>query len=336
MECAFISVIVPVYNEELYLDACVGSMLAQDYPKESMEWFFVDGMSTDRTLERLEAYQSRFPGLIHILKNPDKTVPYAMNLGIRASKGVYIIRLDAHAEYAEDYFTQCVRLLEETGADNVGGVMETKARTPRGELIARMLSCPFGVGNSQFRINGKDGYVDTVPFGAFRRDIFDRIGLYDERLSRNQDSELNYRIIHSGGKIYLSNRIRLAYYCRETVGGIMKMGLTNGRWNIITSKLCPGSMRLRHFIPCLFVLSLIGLPILTALWRPVFWLFLLELLAYAALDLRFSAGLSQGLRETAFLAGAFPCFHCAYGWGSLLGILDVLSGKYRKMSGKKI
>ena len=335
MEQPLISVIVPMYNEEKYLDACLRSMLEQDYPREAMEWFFVDGMSTDRTPELLEAYRARHPGLIRVLQNPGRTAPRAMNIGIREAKGAYIIRLDAHAEYAPDYFTQCVAVLEETGADNVGGAMETKARTPRGALIAKMLSCPFGVGNSQFRINGKDGYVDTVPFGAFRREVFGRLGLYDERLTRNQDSELNYRIIRSGGRIYLSSRIRLAYNCRETVGGIMKMGLANGRWNVITSRLCPGSMRLRHFIPCLFVLSLIGMPILSALWRPMLWLFLLELLAYAAIDLRFSLRLAKGIRDRAFLAALFPCFHIAYGWGSVLGILGVLSGRYNPRAEKK-
>ena len=166
MDGIFISVIVPVYNEEKYLDACVSSMLEQDYPKELMEWIFVDGMSNDETPAMLEGYRQQYPDLIYVLKNPNKTVPYAMNLGILQAKGQYIIRLDAHAEYAADYFSKCVQLLEETGADNVGGVMETKSRTAQGAVIAKMLSSKFGVGDSQFRTNGADGYVDTVPFGC--------------------------------------------------------------------------------------------------------------------------------------------------------------------------
>lgn len=332
----FLSVVVPVYNEEKYLDICFQSMLSQNYPKESMEWIFVDGMSTDQTASLLKKFQAQYPDLVHVLQNPNKTAPYAMNIGIRQSKGIYIIRLDAHAEYADDYFSQCVQVLEETGADNVGGVMETKARTPKGKLIAKMLSSKFGVGDSQFRTNGKDGYVDTVPFGAFRRDIFDRVGLYDGRLSRNQDSELNYRILHYGGKIYLSSRIRLAYYCRETVGSILKMGLTNGRWNIITSKLCPGSMRPRHFVPLLFVLSLLGMPMFSILWQPMLPLFTLELLAYVALDFLFSVKANEGILGMAFLFFLFPCFHIAYGCGSLLGVFEVLSGKYNRIIGKKV
>lgn len=323
-----ISVIVPVYNEENYIDACLSSMLLQDYPKDAMEWFFVDGMSTDRTLEILNAYRDRFPQLIRVLNNPNKTVPFAMNLAIREAKGDYIIRLDAHAEYANDYFSKCVEVLEETGADNVGGVMETKARTSIGQTIAKMLSSKFGVGDSQFRTNGKDGYVDTVPFGAFRREVFEKVGLYDERLTRNQDSELNYRILHNGGKIYLSNRIQLAYYCRDSVKGIVKMAMLNGKWNIITSRFCPGSMRLRHFIPCFFVLSLLGMPIATLLWRPFGLFFGLELLLYFALDLMFSAKSASGVKEFFILAYLFPLFHISYGYGSILGILKVLTKKY--------
>lgn len=323
-----ISVIVPVYNEENYIDACLSSMLLQDYPKDAMEWFFVDGMSTDRTLEILNAYRDRYPKLIRVLKNENKTVPYAMNLAIREAKGDYIIRLDAHAEYENDYFSKCVEVLEETGADNVGGVMETKACTPIGRTIAKMLSSKFGVGDSQFRTNGKDGYVDTVPFGAFRKEVFEKVGLYDERLTRNQDSELNYRIIHNGGKIYLSNRIKLAYYCRDSVKGIVKMAMLNGKWNIITSRFCPGSMRLRHFIPCFFVLSLLGMPIATVLWKPFGILFALELLLYFALDFMFSAKAAKGAKEFFCLAYLFPLFHISYGYGSVLGIVKVLMKKY--------
>ena len=317
----FISVIIPVYNEEKYIDDCVASMLEQDYPKNAMEWFFIDGMSKDATKQILKKYQSIYPSLIHILDNPHKTVPYAMNLGIQATKGEYIIRLDAHAEYASDYFSKCVQVLQRTGADNVGGVMETKARTKTGRLIAKMLSSKFGVGDSQFRTNGKDGYVDTVPFGAFRRDVFEKVGLYDERLTRNQDSELNYRIIHGGGKIFLSHEIRLAYYCRDSVKGIVKMAEMNGKWNIITSKLCPGSMRLRHFVPCLFVLSLLGLPVLGLLWNGFWWLLVAELVAYFTLDIVFSAKISKSVQEFIEMLGMFPVFHISYGWSAVESVL---------------
>lgn len=324
----FISVIIPIYNEERYLDNCILSMLSQDYPKEAMEWFFVDGMSTDNTREILARYQKQYPKLIHVLQNEHKTVPYAMNLGIDQAVGRYIIRLDAHAEYASDYFSKCVEVLEKTGADNVGGVMETKSRTKTGASIAKMLSSKFGVGDAQFRTNSRDGYVDTVPFGAFRREIFEKVGVYDVRLTRNQDSELNYRILHNGGKIYLSREIKLAYYCRDTIAGIIKMAVMNGKWNIITSKLCPGAMRPRHFIPCLFVCSLIGMPIISIL-LPIFWyVFALEMALYVLLDVIFSWKLKESFREFFLLLMLFPAFHISYGLGSIKGIFEIIVHDY--------
>ena len=216
----FISIVMPLYNEEKYIRNCIESLLEQDYPLEKMEWLFVDGGSQDGTKAILEEYRGQYPALIKLLDNPHKTVPYAMNIGIRAAVGDYIIRLDAHAEYATDYFSKCVYYLQNTDADNVGGVIETKSSGRVGEAIASVVSSKFGVGNSQFRTNGSDGYVDTVPFGAFRREVFEKYGLYDERLTRNQDNEMNYRIRANGGKIYLSNDIELAYYSRDTIKGI--------------------------------------------------------------------------------------------------------------------
>lgn len=327
MEKEFISVIVPVYNEERYIAECIHSMLEQDYPQDRMEWVFVDGASTDRTLEILREYERKYPALISVMENVHKTVPYAMNMAIKATTGKYIIRLDAHAEYPNDYFSKCIEVLEETGADNVGGYFETTSRTEIGATIAKMLSSSFGVGDAKFRLANKDGYVDTVPFGTFRREIFDRVGLFDERLTRNQDSELNARIIRGGGKIYLSSKIRLAYYCRDSVWGILKMAMLNGKWNIITSRLCPGSMRLRHFVPCFFVLSLLLLPLLGLLWRGFWALLGLELALYLTLDVICSVRLADGFKEFCRLMYLFPAFHIFYGFGSLRGITAVLLGQ---------
>lgn len=152
----------------------------------------------------LPSYRKKYPRLIKVFDNPKKIVPFAMNIGIKNSKGKYIIRLDAHAEYANDYFSKCVHYLDNIEVDNVGGTMETRARTRMGLNIAKMLSSKFGVGNSQFRTDGKSGYVDTVPFGAFKREVFSKYGGYDERLVRNQDNELNYRIRKNGGRIFLA------------------------------------------------------------------------------------------------------------------------------------
>ena len=324
-----VSVVMPVYNEEKYIEKCIDSLLMQDYPIEKMEWIFVDGCSRDRTVELLERYRERYPRLIKIFDNPDKIVPYAMNIGIAASSGKYVVRLDAHADYATDYISRCIYYLENTDAENVGGVADTKAAGFTGHAIAKMLSSKFGVGNSQFRTNGESGYVDTVPFGAFRREVFSKYGGYDERLVRNQDNEMNFRIRKNGGKIYLASDIRLSYYCRDSIKGIAQMARKNGMWNIITMKLCPGSMGLRHFIPFLFVSSVVGLAALGFL-HPVFWALLgAELLLYLSLDALFSAKSGSSPREFLLLLVLFPIFHISYGIGSFLGLFKLLSKKYR-------
>ncbi len=330
----FISVIIPVRNEQDYLETCVQSLLSQDYPRASMEFLFVDGESTDSTRSLLERYQKEFPSLFMILENPHHTVPYAMNLGIRASRGEFLIRMDAHAEYAPNYISQCVRHLQQTDADNVGGAIVTKSRGFFGGAIAQMLSSRFGVGNSAFRTNGKDGYVDTVPFGAFRREVFEKYGYYDERLTRNQDNEMNYRIRKGGGKILMSHDIRLAYYCRDTLHGILKMGIQNGKWNIITFFLCPGSMSIRHFIPFFFVLSLLILPFL-GLWSPLFWwLLAAETSCYCLLDIFFSLSGAFKSRAAYFpvLLFLFPLFHISYGFGSCTGFFVLPNFFFKRRS----
>lgn len=324
-----VSVVMPVYNEEKYIEKCIQSLLQQDYPQSNMEWIFVDGNSSDRTVEILTEYAKKYPSLIQIYDNPHKIVPFAMNIGIARAKGKYIVRLDAHADYAVDYISKCVHYLDTTDADNVGGLAETKAKGFAGCAIAKMLSSKFGVGNSRFRTNGESGYVDTVPFGAFRREVFTKYGGYDERLVRNQDNEMNYRIRKNGGKIYLARDIRLSYYCRDSIKGIAQMALNNGMWNVITMKLCPGSMGIRHFIPFAFVISLLGLSALSFVFPVFLLLLMLELTLYLALDILFSWRLAESLAEGMILLLLFPVFHLSYGWGSFMGVGKLLTKQYR-------
>ena len=327
-----VSVVMPVYNEEKYIDKCIRSLLLQDYPLEDMEWIFVDGGSQDNTVRILNGYAELYPQLIRVLNNPHKIVPYAMNIGIAASRGKYIVRLDAHADYATDYISKCVHYLDTTDADNVGGVAETKAHGFVGNAVAKMLSSKFGVGNSQFRTGGDSGYVDTVPFGAFRREVFSNYGGYDERLVRNQDNEMNYRIRKNGGKIYLSSDIHLTYYCRDSIKAIAQMAQKNGMWNVITMKLCPGAMGIRHFIPLAFVLSVLGLGVLS-LTHPLFALALgAELALYLTLDVLFSCRQAESFAQGALLVLLFPIFHISYGCGSLMGICKLFSKQYRRDS----
>lgn len=328
MDEVFVSIVMPVYNEEKYIVNCIDSLLQQDYSQNLMEWIFVDGMSSDNTKQLIQQYIEKYPLLIKVYDNPKKTVPYAMNIGISNAKGKYIIRLDAHADYSKNYISKCVHYLNTTNADNVGGIAETKSCGTVGNAIAKMLSSKFGVGNSQFRTNGESGYVDTVPFGAFRREVFEKYGGYDERLTRNQDNEMNYRIRKNGGKIYLANDIHLSYYCRDSIKGIVDMAQKNGMWNVITMKLCPGSMGIRHFIPLTFLLSLIFLPIFSLLFKPILYLFGIEIALYLILDAYFSIKQAESGKEFLLLFILFPVFHITYGVGSIRGIIKLMSKEF--------
>ncbi len=330
-----VSVVMPIYNEEKYIAKCIDSLLLQDYPIEDMEWIFVDGMSKDKTREIVAGYIEQYPYLIHLLDNPKRTAPCAMNVGIEAARGKYIIRLDAHVEYASDYISKCVYHLDRSDADNVGGTIETRSQTKMGARIARMLSSKFGVGNSGFRTNGEEGYVDTVPFGAFRREVFEKYGMYDERLTRNQDNEMNFRIRKNGGKIYMSHDIKCTYYCRDSIGGIADQGFKNGKWNVVTMRVAPGSMGMRHFIPFVFLISLIIMPILSFLWMPFAVLFAAELSLYVMLDIVFSAKeamvCDEDVMGTAlWLFVLFPIFHICYGYGSFVGLVRLFGRKFKR------
>lgn len=323
-----LSVICPIYNEEKYIAKCIDSILAQDYPKADLEVIFVDGMSTDRTREIVAEYTAKYP-FIRLIDNPDRIVPPAMNKGILASKGDVIMRLDAHSTYASNYFSVLVKALDDYGADNVGAVCRTDVlnKTPKALAIKEVLSNKFGVGNSTFRTGvDKVMEVDTVPFGCWRRDVFDKYGLYDVRLVRNQDIELNKRILRGGGKILIVPNTYCTYLARENYKALAKNNFGNGKWNILTVFYTKqfDSLSIRHFIPLAFVLSLI-LPLLcSVIYWPIAFVALLSLLAYLGLVGAISAKLSISKNLSfRYLIASFIVLHVSYGWGSLVGLLSL-------------
>lgn len=317
-----VSVIVPLYNEEKYIRECMESLIAQTYPREQMEWIFVDGRSSDRTVEILEEYRRNQAYPIVLLDNDKRKTPYALNLAIKAAVGRYIIRLDAHSYFYPDYIEKCVFYLDTTDADNVGGVAETEASGFVGRAIAKMLSTKLGVGGSDFRVGDGNKYVDTVPFGAFRREVFDRVGTFNPKLLRSEDNDMNARIRESGGKIWLAEDIRFKYHCRDTVGGILKMGLQNGNALFATLRENPKAMSIRHFIPFLFLLSVIFLPIISLFLPFVWWAFAGEMALYLLLDLAYSFCHSKP-QYGLITVWLYPAFHLVYGVGSLLGLFGI-------------
>lgn len=323
-----LSVICPIYNEEKYIAKCIDSILAQDYPQDDMEVIFVDGMSKDRTREIVAEYTNKYP-FISLIDNPDRIVPLAMNRGIKASKGNVIMRLDAHAIYEKNYFSELVKYLKELNADNVGAVCKTDVLNKTSKTLAmkEILSNKFGVGNSVFRTGiNKIMEVDTVPFGCWNRDVFEKYGMYDVRLVRNQDIELNKRILRGGGKIYIIPTTYCTYLARETFKGLAKNNYNNGKWNILTIFYTKqfDSLSIRHFIPLLFVLSLVFPILFSFIYSPLVFLSLFSLLLYLIVFSIISIRLSL-FKKLNFirLLSSFFILHLSYGWGSLLGILKL-------------
>lgn len=324
-----LSVICPIYNEEKHIAACLDSILRQDFPKEELEVLLVDGMSTDRTREIVQQYTAQYP-FIFLLDNPKRIVPTGLNIGIRVAQGEVIIRLDAHAIYPDNYFSALVDRLYALNADNVGGLCRTLPAkdTPMCEAIAAALSSPFGMGDSHFRIGtNKEMQVDTVPFGCFRREVFDKIGYFDEELVRNQDDEFNGRIIKFGGHIYLIPSVVIDYYGRDSIGKVSKMFYQYGLFKPLVNKKLGNPASVRQFFPFFFVLGLI-IGLILSLASTFFRILYIAVLAlYIFLAAYYSIRQVKGLKRIFLLIGTFFVIHVSYGWGYLRGMIKLLLKK---------
>lgn len=317
------TVIVPCRNERRYIAACLDSILATAYPADRIEVLVVDGASDDGTRDVLRAYAEREPR-VRLLDNPRRSAPAALNIGIRAATGEIIARMDAHVVYPPQYLPVLVRALLETRADNVGCPIVTlpadESATAR--AIACALSHPFGVGNSWFRIGtAVRREVDTVPFGCFRRDVFDRVGTFDEELVRNQDDEFNFRLIRSGGRVLLVPDVAAQYYARGSLRHVARMYYQYGWYKPLVARKVGRIMTARQLAPGAFVAALAALTLLAVAWPGAGIALAALLAAYAAADLAaaLTARVRLGLRARAVLALVFPLIHFGYGLGSLAG-----------------
>jgi glycosyltransferase involved in cell wall biosynthesis len=290
-----------------------------------LEIIVVDGMSTDKTVEIMNNYTQQF-SFIKLLQNPQKTVPYAMNLGIAHAQGDFIVRVDAHALFPQNYISTLITNSIALDAENVGFPCRTNVMTKNKKTLAikEVLSNRFGVGNALFRIGiDKVTQVDTVPFGCYKKSVFDKFGLYNTSLTRNQDIELNKRIIRGGGKIYLLPDLECVYYARETFSAIAKNNYSNGLWNILTVKYTKklSSLSLRHFIPLCFILSLILPLFFSLLYTPFLLIALISLFLYLSFLTIICIRLSIAEKHNFFyLIWSFIVLHFSYGLGSLIGI----------------
>lgn len=319
-----VTILLPCRNEEKYIEACLDSVLSTTWPKQALEVLVIDGRSDDATRDLVQQYAARNP-VVKLLDNPGRVVPVGLNIGIRAATGDVIVRMDAHVVYPPEYVTTLVTALEETGADNVGACVVTHPgeKGPQARAIATALSHPFGVGNSWFRIGASERkWVDTVPFGCFRRHVFSRVGLFDEDLVRNQDDEFNHRLIRHGGRILLEPGVVSHYYARGSFPQLWRMYYQYGWFKPLAARKIGRVMTLRSLVPALFVLGLAGLPLLALAVPSALGLWGLMLGAYAALLLSCAVREAprHGWESARWLMVAIPVLHVSYGYGFLRGL----------------
>jgi glycosyltransferase involved in cell wall biosynthesis len=326
-----ITVIVPARNEGLFLERCLRSIMDLDYPRTAFEILVVDGMSTDETKHIIESFAA-IHSQIKYVANPQRITSAALNRGIGLAKGDLIAWMSAHNEYDRDYLKLCAEYHGKFQADNVGGVIVTLPRTNSvlGRAIANALSHPFGVGPSHFRTHtDQPMYADTVFGGCYRREVFDKVGLFNESLVRGQDMEFNLRLRRAGCRILLVPAIRSKYFARSRLGDFIQYNWINGLWTLrpfLYSEITP--IRLRHLVPMFFVLALIATGMGCVVTHKSCLALGTILTAYAALAVAASVDVARRSNELALMSLmpiVFLSLHISFGVGCVFGLIETLA-----------
>ena len=325
MNMPSVSLIIPCHNEKDYIESCVQSLLAQDLPGGNFEIIVADGLSNDGTRDILAWLAGEY-ACLRLVDNPGRIVSTGLNTAIRAARGKIIVRIDVHTLYAPDYVSQCIAVLQETGADNVGGPWVAHGTGYIGRAIAAAFQSPFAVGGARGHNPHYTGPVDTVYLGCWRREVFDRIGLFDERLVRNQDDEFNLRLSRAGGLIWQSPRIKSWYHPRSSLRSLWQQYTQYGYWKgaVIQKHSLPASVR--HLVPAVFVLTMLMLPIVALFWPWAWWIWGTLGMLYIIGNLAASVETARrsGLSLFLVLPAVFVCYHLGYGYGFLHGIWDLI------------
>lgn len=321
----FVSIVVPTRNEEINIGQCLESLIQTNYPKEFLEIIVVDGMSNDATRKIVQTYIST-QKYVRLLDNNKKILASGWNTGIKNAKGDIIFLLNAHAIYAPDYISECLAAFERhPEASNIGGVYTTipQNNTLIGRIIVRVLSHPFGVGNSPFRIGvDQEQWTDAAAFGGYRRNVFKINGFFNEQLVRSQDMEFHKRMKKNGLKILITPRMRSRFFTRTRLMDFLCINFRNGLWTTYPLSLTAMTCSVRHFVP--FIAVLIALTTLCiGLYTGNYILFLSLLIIYTILNIvsTIHSFYQSQTYESLFLFIFFPILHISYGLGSLVGFL---------------
>ena len=321
-----VSIVIPCYNEEQTIELLLAAVNRQTYPREQMEIILADGQSTDRTREKILQFQAEHPELlVRLVDNPRRIIPAGVNLAIQAASGDFIVRLDAHSVPEESYIQRSVDHLKAGRGENVGGLWLIQPGKPGwvAQSIAVAAAHPLGVGDARYRYSTIAGEVDTVPFGAFNRNLFDRIGYYDETLAANEDYEFNARIRANGGKIFFDPAIRTQYFARPTLNALAKQYWRYGFWKWRMLRRFPGTLRWRQAIPPVFVLGSLLLLVLSIWFAPARTMLALGIGLYLALLFAASLPYARRYQDSRLLLGiplAITTMHYSWGGGFLWSI----------------
>ncbi len=321
-----VSVVVPCRNEKDYIESSIRTILSQESPSGGFELIVVDGMSDDGT-RKILSDMCREDSRLQVVDNPARITPCAMNVGIRVAQGQFIAILGAHTEYSSNYLKICVDLLEEhPEACCSGGPIISKGRGIVGRAIAIAMSHPIGVGNAKHRIPNYEGYAEGACYPVFRREIFDRVGFYDENLVRNQDDELNRRIALSGEKIFISHRAKCIYYVRDNISSLSRQYYQYGYYRVAVLKKHRLPHSFRQIIPVVFF-SLMGVLFIGLFLLPGWWAMIGLILPSTYLITLVVGGIGVGIKE-GFLTGLlFPItaffMHFSNALGFAWGIIRI-------------
>jgi glycosyltransferase involved in cell wall biosynthesis len=314
-----ITVICPVFNEEAYIRNILEFFL--NAPPANKELILIDGGSTDTTVSIIEEYASRH-GNIRLMHNPGKFVPFALNMAIQGSVGDPVIRLDAHTEYDSDYFNAVLRCFDKSGADIVGGPMRAEGKSGFQKAVAYATSTKLGVGDSGFHDESQEGFTESVYLGSWRRYIFEKTGLFDTDMLRNQDDEFHYRARREGFTIYLDPSIKSKYYPRSSPKSLFRQYYQYGLFKPLVLKKVRTGLRIRHLIPSCFFIYLLSLPL-----SLLFWWWILPGALYFILMGLFALRSSLPLVARIELFRIYPLLHISYGAGFLKGLFLLFRGR---------
>lgn len=326
----FVSIIMPCRNEENFIGMCLDSIIASDYSKERLEVLIIDGMSEDQTRDIVEKYAQKHL-FIHLYENPQRIAPVAQNIGIKQAKGDVIVIMDAHDTYAPDYVSKCIEYMYKYNVDHVGGIWEIipRGNTLFSKAIVCALSHPFGVGNAHYRTTkcGKPRFTDAAAFGCYKREVFEKIGLFDEKLTRSYDFDFNLRLKNMGSKMLLVPDAIIYYYARSTFMSLIRHNFINGFWVTYPLKLGKMIFSIRHMVPLAFITGLLGSAALIPVWQVGLWILVCIAGAYGVANLAATVQVAVREKDWRYLVVmpvVFASLHFSYGLGSLWGLLKVM------------